>query len=479
MEIIKKHIDKIFDLFRQAGIVSRADAIYQITCLLYLKSLEDIEQVKGRDYLYVDSVFAGHEQYKWSEIVLMKPQVSHVLFNTEILPFLGKQPLGIRIDSLHNSFNPLISDQIFYLLLTSIDQMFYEALEGEQICLETIGVYGEIYDCMMTYLVTISPKTLVLLTPKYLQRLICQLAQLKGTDMVYDPAMGVGNLLMEANLDLLVNASPKYKLTDDEDGFSTLRNFAEVAMSEKWNEDTSLEGTEVDFQLRFFCQMNFYFHFANLKQPQFYEGIQADMLRTQHFQKVLSVVPIHKHTADIVDMAMERLRPDGMAVMVVPMSFLYNSTTRQQDVRRKMLREFKLEAVIALPEHEFEPQAAIYTAILVVRNKPSEAHDTVWFCDLKNDGYSNDRKRMKNADKPLPILVDTFLRKDEVHNDWFDSKRIAVSEVLENDASLLVAQYVDSVDEPVEEMDLDVIIDHLDYLQGKIRESIEELRRYL
>ena len=230
MELIKKHLDKIFDLFRQAGITNRFDAIYQITCLLYLKSLEDIELVKGRDYLYVDSVFTGHEQYKWSELVLMEPQVSHVLFNTEILPFLGKQPLGIQIDALHNSFHPLISDQIFYLLLTSIDQMFHDALEGKQISRETIGLYGEIYDCMMTYLVTISPKTLVLLTPKYLQRLICQLAQLKDTDTVYDPAMGVGNLLVEANHDLLVNASPKYKLTEDEDGFPTLRNFAEVAM---------------------------------------------------------------------------------------------------------------------------------------------------------------------------------------------------------------------------------------------------------
>ena len=98
---------------------------------------------------------------------------------------------------------------------------------------------------------------------------------------------------------------------------------------------------------------------------------------------------------------------------------------------------------------------------------------------LKNDGYSNDKKRMKNADKPLPVLVDKFLRRDEVHNDWFDSKRVAVSEVLYNDASLLVAQYVDAYDEPFEEINLDEIIDHLDYFQCKIREGIEELRRYL
>lgn len=178
-------------------------------------------------------------------------------------------------------------------------------------------------------------------------------------------------------------------------------------------------------------------------------------------------------------MAVDKLLPNGLAVMIVPMSFLYNSTPRQQNLRSKLLQKFRVEAVVGLPEHEFEPQAVVNTAILVVRNCPSNVHDKIWFCDLHNDGYSNDRKRNKNAYNPLPILIDNFLRKDEEHNDWFDSKLIAISEVLENNASLLVAQYVDTYDEPVENMDLDVIIEHLDYFQGKIKEGINELRRYL
>lgn len=89
MEIIKRHLDEIFDLFLQVGITNRFDTIYQVTCLLYLKSLEDIENVKGRDYLYMDSVFAGHEQYKWSFLVQMDPQKCHVLFTKKLFHFLG------------------------------------------------------------------------------------------------------------------------------------------------------------------------------------------------------------------------------------------------------------------------------------------------------------------------------------------------------------------------------------------------------
>lgn len=479
MELIKKHLDKIFDLFLQAGIKNRFDVAFQITCLIYLKSLEDIEQVRGNGYIYPDSVFDGHEQYKWSSLVRMEPEEGHAFYTSKILPFLDQLFLEIKIDTLSFSYPSIVSNQIFYLLLTSIDQMFYEVLKGEPMGKEKIRVYGEIYDCMINYLVESSAKTRMLFAPKYLRKLVCALAQLTGTDMIFDPAMGVGNLLMEANRDMLVKASPKYKQTEDEDGFPVLRNFAEAAISEKCNVGATLEGEEEDPILRFLCQMNFYFHFANVNQLQFYENPEDELLRTRYFHKILSVLPIDKHTFGIVDTAIERLCPEGVAVMVVPMSFLYNSNSRQQAIRKKILIEYKVEAVIALPEHEFEPQAAIYTAILVIRNMQSSMLDKIWFCDLKNDGYSNDKKRMKNADKPLPILVDSFLRRNENHNDWFDSKCVAVSEVLDNDASLLVAQYVDADDEPVEEMDLDVIIDHLDYFQGKIRDGIEELRRYL
>lgn len=479
MEIIKRHLDEIFDLFLQVGITNRFDTIYQVTCLLYLKSLEDIENVKGRDYLYMDSVFAGHEQYKWSFLVQMDPKKCHVLFTKKIIPFLGQQPLGIRIDSSHFLSQSVASDLIFYRILISIDKMFYEALGGKEMSKKTIGLYEEIYECLLSYLVKSIPKTKMLFAPKYLRRLVCELAQLRVPDTVFDPAMGIGNLLMDANYTLLVKASHKYNLTFDADDFPALVNFAESALSEDLNEDFCLEGEERDFELRFLCQMNFYFHFANLKQPQFYNGFQSDTLKTQYFQKIVSVLPIHKHTADIIDMAVDKLLPNGLAVMIVPMSFLYNSTPRQQNLRSKLLQKFRVEAVVGLPEHEFEPQAVVNTAILVVRNCPSNVHDKIWFCDLHNDGYSNDRKRNKNAYNPLPILIDNFLRKDEEHNDWFDSKLIAISEVLENNASLLVAQYVDTYDEPVENMDLDVIIEHLDYFQGKIKEGINELRRYL
>ena len=88
-------------------------------------------------------------------------------------------------------------------------------------------------------------------------------------------------------------------------------------------------------------------------------------------------------------------------------------------------------------------------------------------------------KRIKNIDTPLPNLVQSFLKKEEIHNDWFDCELVSLEEVLDNDASLLVAQYVDICDDIMEEIDLDLIIRHLDDLQYKIKGGIDELKRYL
>ena len=132
-----------------------------------------------------------------------------------------------------------------------------------------------------------------------------------------------------------------------------------------------------------------------------------------------------------------------------------------------------------MPDHEFAPQSAIRTAIIVISKRRTSTNHKIWFCDLKNDGYSNDMKHIKNIDTPLPNLVQSFLKKEEIRNDWFDSELVSLEEVLDNDASLLVAQYVDICDDIMGEIDLDLIVSHLDDLQYKIKGGIDELKRYL
>lgn len=337
----------------------------------------------------------------------------------------------------------------------------------------------EIFECLLTYLDGNFANNHILLAPKNLRQLLCELAQFQGNETVYDPAMGIGSLLVEANKQMLIKRSSEDKLIDNQDGFPEFKKNEITSVSGYWDNEKILEGDESDMDYLFLAQMNFYFHHINLHQPQFKRGMIAGLMRTQRFDRVISVMKPHRPLPQILDDSVMKLGQDGIAVLVVPLQFLYNSGKRYSNVRIKLLKQFCVEAVISLPDHEFAPQSAIRTAIIVISKRRTSTNHKIWFCDLKNDGYSNDMKHIKNIDTPLPNLVQSFLKKEEIRNDWFDSELVSLEEVLDNDASLLVAQYVDICDDIMGEIDLDLIVSHLDDLQYKIKGGIDELKRYL
>lgn len=479
MNSIDKHLDIIFDLYRQEGFSNRIEIVYQITCLLYLKSLEDIEFLRKCDSQNEKSVFTGCEDYKWSSLLSRDFYDLYLFYENKIFPFLCLQPLGLGLDSVNKSIQIRPADYIFHQLLVEIDAIFKDTLKGESINSKTIFLYGKIYETLLSGIKRDLQKTRMLYAPKHLRRLICELAQVKSDDTVYDPAMGVGNLLVDAHERMLLTSLYADKCFDDQDGFSAISNKLLDVNYEKWTEGIVLEGDEVDMNLLLFAEMNFYFHFVNLQQPQFKRGMIAGVMRHHTFEKILSVIPSNKHSLDIVGQSLEKLDANGIAVFVVPMHFLYNTNKRYSDIRRKLLDRYKVEAVISLPENEFAPQAAINTAMLIIRNEDPSIHQNIWFCDLKNDGYSNDIKRVKNADKPLTDLIKAFWQKEELHNEWFDSSLIPLGDVIGNDASLLVPLYVDVSDEANEEIDLNAIVERLDYFQDKVSQGIKELKKYL
>lgn len=477
-EIIKEQLSKVFDLYWEAGYIKRMDVVGQIVALLFLKSLEDFENNPSHIGFSLSAVLDGRPNFRWSMLLKEDSESATNIYMYEILPFLCEMSLGLRLKSFPNILEMRMSDKSFRLILKGLDDIFQVILSDNSRMEDKVKLYGDIYECLITFLTKSFPKTQILQAPKHLRQLICELAQINNADTVYDPAMGMGGLLVDAYEQMKIDYTAPNKLSKNIDGLPKILDNDDSLFAE-WIHDVCLEGDENEKVLRLLCQMNFYFHNISLVQPQFREGNAADLLRKQRHQKILGVIPSNKHTGDIIEQALSKLNPKGMAVLVVPSSFLYGLDKRYFDSRQNIITVYDIQAVISLPPYEFAPQASINTAILVVRKGKSFFNQTIWFCDLMNDGYSNDNKRVKNAILPLPELLEAFRKKEEIHTDCFDSKRISIKDVLDNNYSLLAQQYIDSIEEKVEEMDLGVIIDHLDDLQSKIKRGIDELRRYL
>jgi type I restriction enzyme M protein len=87
------------------------------------------------------------------------------------------------------------------------------------------------------------------------------------------------------------------------------------------------------------------------------------------------------------------LKTGGRAAVIVPDGVLFGSSKAHQQLRKILVEEHKLEAVIKLPSGVFRPYAGVSTAILMFTKTGVGGTENVWFYDLQADGYSLDDKR--------------------------------------------------------------------------------------
>ena len=99
------------------------------------------------------------------------------------------------------------------------------------------------------------------------------------------------------------------------------------------------------------------------------------------------------------------LKVGGRAAVIVPEGVLYGSSKAHKDLRRILVDENQLDAVIKLPSGVFRPYAGVSTAILVFTKTGVGGTDHVWFYDIEADGWSLDDKRqpLLHEDKLGPV----------------------------------------------------------------------------
>jgi type I restriction enzyme M protein len=96
---------------------------------------------------------------------------------------------------------------------------------------------------------------------------------------------------------------------------------------------------------------------------------------------------------------MEALAPGGQCAVVVPEGLLFGSTTAHVELRRKLVEDFDLLAVISLPAGVFKPYAGVKTGVLVFRrpatdskkDKKAKHKEKVWFYEVRADGFDPDK----------------------------------------------------------------------------------------
>ena len=175
------------------------------------------------------------------------------------------------------------------------------------------------------------------------------------------------------------------------------------------------------------------------------------------------------------------LKKGGQCACIVPDGVLFGSSKAHQSIRKEIVENHQLRAVISMPSGVFKPYAGVSTAVLVFTKTGAGGTDKVWFYDMLADGFSLDDKRAEIKENDIPDIVARFRNLDAEADRQRTEKSFFVpkAEIVENGYDLSINKYKKSEYIAVEYPPTSELLDELDELERQITAGLQDLRGML
>lgn len=203
-----------------------------------------------------------------------------------------------------------------------------------------------------------------------------------------------------------------------------------------------------------------------------YDSVSDDLLDTAKTKKTELL---------FLELFLKMLKKGGRTACIVPDGVLFGSSKAHKAIRKELIENNKLQAVISMPSGVFKPYAGVSTAVLVFNKTGYGGTDKVWFYDMKNDGFSLDDKRSKIEANDIPDIVERFrnLDKEADRKRRDQSFLVDKEEIVKNDYDLSINKYKEIEYEKVEYEPTSVILGKINDLQKEIEAGLKELEKML
>ena len=211
--------------------------------------------------------------------------------------------------------------------------------------------------------------------------------------------------------------------------------------------------------------------------PPFKGSLDYDIVSTD----LLKVCKTKKTELLFLALFLRMLRVGGRCACIVPDGVLFGSSTAHKAIRRALIEENRLEAVISMPSGVFKPYAGVSTGVLIFTKTGHGGTDRVWFYDMQADGLSLDDKRSPVAENDIPDIVARFRNLDGETDRQRTEKSFFVpkDEIVANDYDLSINKYKLTEYKPVEYPPTGEIMAKLDELEKEISAEMDALRELL
>jgi len=505
---IRNQIDRIWDAFWSGGIANPVEVIEQITYLLFLKRLDEVQELEERKAARLgrpverrifpegkDEKGLSYEEYRWKRFKNGAPEQMFKRVSEHIFPFL--RTLGDGSTYAHYMRDARFTIPTPALLAKVVDLIDHVAMDDRD-------TKGDVYEYMLGKLSS-SGQNGQFRTPRHIIQLMVEMTAPTPKDVLCDPAAGTCGFLMVAGEHLREHhpelfADSKLNKHFHHGLFHGFEN--DAAMLRIGSMNMLLHGVEnPDIQRRDSLAQD---HSGEdekytlvLANPPFagsldHENVAKDLQR---------IVKTKKTELLFLALFLRLLKPGGRAAVIVPEGVLFGSSNAHKALRRILVEDQKLDAVISLPSGIFKPYAGVSTAILLFTKTNSGGTDNVWFYELRADGYSLDDKRAQllGEDKLGPAPVSPFTVEDHKKNNLPDvvgrwknrtttecnnprtsqSFTVPRTEIVENNYDLSLNRYKQVVFEAIEHLPPKQILTELQNLETEIQQGLKALEGLL
>ena len=175
------------------------------------------------------------------------------------------------------------------------------------------------------------------------------------------------------------------------------------------------------------------------------------------------------------------LKIGGRCACIVPDGVLFGSSNAHKAIRKEIVDNQRLEAVISMPSGVFKPYAGVSTGILIFTKTNHGGTDNVWFYDMTADGYSLDDKRSAIKVNDIPDIISRFknLEKEKDRKRTDKSFMVSKKEIEDNDYDLSINKYKEVEYKAVEYPPTSEILDEVEQIHSEIEVHIKTLRDLL
>jgi type I restriction enzyme M protein len=506
---IKNQVDAVWNAFWSGGISNPLEVIEQITYLLFLRRLDDLQTLEENKAARLkqpierrifpegkDPRGLSYEEFRWTRFKNLAPAEMYSVVSEHVFPFLR------TLAGDESTYAQHMKDARFTVPTPALLAKVVDLLDA--VPMEDRDTKGDVYEYMLAKIATAGQNG-QFRTPRHIIRLMVEMVTPQPTDTVCDPACGTAGFLVAAGEHL----RERYP-----------NSLLDPKHSEHFHH-AMFHGFDFDNTMLRIGSMNMLLHGVGNPVIQYRDSLAQDhageeekytlVLANPPFagsldyentaKDLLQIVKTKKTELLFLALFLRLLKPGGRAAVIVPDGVLFGSSQAHKELRRILVEDQKLDAVVPLPGGVFKPYAGVSTAILAFTKTNSGGTDFVWFYDVEADGWSLDDKRtpLLPEDKLGPVPKTALVEDEHAKNNLPDvlarwvkragaererprtaqSFCVPKADIAARGYDLSLNRYKEVVHEEVEHRPPKEILGDLAKLEAEIQQRMKELEGML